>query len=160
MDGFPQRKHLRRLGQVFETGRSPLYLVTVCVRGRRQVLNQPAAFEVIVSTLREALRLYGWMVGRFVVMPDHVHLFATPAAESAKDLPGFVGAFKRWTSRRIGELGSERFAWQREFFDHLMRSRESYSEKWEYVRANPVRAGLVEGPDEWPYQGEIHALSW
>ena len=45
--------------------------------------------------------------------------------------------------------------WQEGFFDHLMRSDESYSQKWNYVRQNPVRAGLVKSADDWPYQGEI-----
>ena len=45
--------------------------------------------------------------------------------------------------------------WQAGFFDHLLRSSESYAEKWEYVRQNPVRAGLVAHWDDWSYQGEI-----
>lgn len=51
-------------------------------------------------------------------------------------------------------------AWQDGFFDHLLRSGESYSEKWNYVRMNPVRAGLVERPEDWPFAGEIEALWW
>jgi putative transposase len=45
--------------------------------------------------------------------------------------------------------------WQPKFFDHVLRSNESYAEKWNYVRDNPVRAGLVESTNDWPYQGEI-----
>ena len=45
--------------------------------------------------------------------------------------------------------------WQPGFFDHLLRNDESYAQKWEYVRENPVRAGLVAEWHEWPYQGEI-----
>jgi hypothetical protein len=45
--------------------------------------------------------------------------------------------------------------WQRGFFDHVLRNDESYGDKWNYVRENPVRAGLVSNPDEWPYSGEI-----
>jgi len=41
------------------------------------------------------------------------------------------------------------------FFDHLLRNDESYAQKWEYVRENPVRAGLVHCSEDWPYQGEI-----
>ena len=44
---------------------------------------------------------------------------------------------------------------QRGFFDHLLRSAESYGQKWNYVRENPVRAGLVEKAEDWPYAGEI-----
>ena len=38
---------------------------------------------------------------------------------------------------------------------HVLRSDESYSQKWNYVRENPVRAGLVKSAADWPYQGEI-----
>ncbi len=40
-------------------------------------------------------------------------------------------------------------------FDHVIRNTESYSQKWDYVRENPVRAGLASAADEWPFQGEI-----
>jgi REP-associated tyrosine transposase len=39
-----------------------------------------------------------------------------------------------------------------------LRAGESYSEKWNYVRDNPVRAGLVSNADEWKYAGEIEKL--
>jgi hypothetical protein len=48
--------------------------------------------------------------------------------------------------------------WQKGFFDHVMRSEESYFEKWLYVAENPVRKHLVPRPDDWPYQGEIYPL--
>ncbi len=48
--------------------------------------------------------------------------------------------------------------WQEEFFDHVLRSSESYSQKWDYVKENPVRSGLVSESDEWRWQGEIETL--
>jgi len=45
--------------------------------------------------------------------------------------------------------------WQPGFFDHLLRNDESYAQKWEYVRQNPVRAGLVDSAAAWRYQGKI-----
>jgi hypothetical protein len=48
--------------------------------------------------------------------------------------------------------------WQRQFFDHLLRSPQSYGDKWTYVRENPVRARLVAKAEDWPYAGEIEAL--
>jgi REP element-mobilizing transposase RayT len=91
-------------------------------------------------------------------MPEHVHFFAVPAADEAKDLSAFVGGWKSWTYHEIRKHGLPSFAWQREFFDHLLRSTESYAEKWEYVRCNPVRAGLVSKAEDWPYQGEVQVL--
>lgn len=42
--------------------------------------------------------------------------------------------------------------WQDGFFDHRLRTDESAAEKGNYIRMNPVRAGLVENPEAWPYQ--------
>jgi putative transposase len=50
--------------------------------------------------------------------------------------------------------------WQQGFFDHLLRSAESYSGKWEYVFQNPVRAGLVRSADEWEFSGEVVATAF
>jgi len=50
--------------------------------------------------------------------------------------------------------------WQSEFFDHVIRSADSYTEKWNYVRENPVRAGLVATANTWPYSGEINLLQF
>jgi len=50
--------------------------------------------------------------------------------------------------------------WQRDCWDTQMRRGQSYSEKWEYVRRNPVRAGLCTSADEWAFQGEMNFLTW
>jgi putative transposase len=92
-------------------------------------------------------------------MPDHVHFFCR-AELDAKPLPAFMQMWKQWTSKRIArEL--KKFngnVWQEEFFDHVLRSSESYSEKWNYVKENPVRAGFVVSATEWLWQGEIESL--
>lgn len=72
-------------------------------------------------------------------------------------LSDFIGKWKEWTAKALKrEVGLERQIWQSGFFDHLLRSSESYSEKWNYVRNNPVWTGLVTNPDDWPYLGHIH----
>jgi putative transposase len=77
----------------------------------------------------------------------------------AKALPTFMQRWKEWTSKRMTrELKLSGTVWQEEFFDHVLRSRESYNQKWHYVKENPVRAGLVEQSDDWPWQGEVELL--
>lgn len=105
------------------------------------------------------------VVGRYVIMPDHVHFFCRPQPD-AKTISDFIGAWKQWTSKRImkplprsaNAATNSLSLWQREFFDHVLRSNESYSEKWDYVRENPVRAGFVRDADDWKYAGEIEEL--
>jgi putative transposase len=68
-------------------------------------------------------------------------------------------AWKQWTSKRMArELNFAGTVWQEEFFDHVLRSTESYSQKWDYVRENPVRAGLVTKIGDWPWQGKVESL--
>jgi len=176
-----QHKHLRRLERVWLD--SPAYFVTACTHRRRPILAATVVTAILTGEWRTAEERHGWLVGRYVIMPDHVHFFCA-AEHNAKSLSVFVGAWKEWTSKRIArELGpavaagadrgsaagtiddkprSPRAAttrvWQREFFDHVLRSEESYAEKWEYVRQNPVRAGLAAHVEDWPFQGEIHPL--
>ena len=50
--------------------------------------------------------------------------------------------------------------WQRKGWDSRLRRSESYAEKWAYVRENPVRRGLVNRPEDWPYQGRLNVLPW
>ena len=103
---------------------------------------------------------HGWSVGRYVIMPDHVHFFTRPEPD-AKPLGAFVRDWKKWTSKGIG-VAKKLTApiWQPEFFDHVLRSADSYAEKWDYVRQNPVRAGLVATADDWPFAGECERLSF
>ena len=68
-------------------------------------------------------------------------------------------AWKQWTSKRLArELSLSGNLWQEQFFDRVLRSTESYSQKWDYVKENPVPAGLVAGAEDWPWQGEIDSL--
>lgn len=96
----------------------------------------------------------GRRVGRYVIMPDHVHFFAAPG-EKAKPLGPFVGRWKEWTAKTL-DAADRPLLRRHRFFDHVLRSRSTYAEKWEYVRLNPVRAGLVDVPEDWPFAGHVH----
>lgn len=83
-------------------------------------------------------------------MPDHIHLFVSGGPDFI--LMRWVGGLKRAIAVT---LNTSNQLWQPGFFDHVLRSDESYGEKWLYVRDNPVRAGLVPHSEDWPYQGEV-----
>jgi len=149
-------RHLRRLHRVWIE--DPIYFVTTCTFRRRKVLVPGTVATVLLEEWRAARKRHGWAVGRYVIMPDHVHFFCSAEIE-AKPLPRFMQAWKQWTSKRMAsELHVPDTIWQPEFFDHILRSSESYSQKWDYVRDNPVRAGFVEQADDWPWQGEVEDL--
>lgn len=76
---------------------------------------------------------------------------------AAKPLTTFMRQWKEWTAKQIlSTAGRPAPLWQPRFFDHVLRSRDSCGEKWSYVAANPVRAGLAPAADAWPYAGHVH----
>jgi len=85
-------------------------------------------------------------------MPGHVHLFVR--GDQSFVLATWVKGLKRAILKGCSTKSQASF-WQLSFFDHLLRNDESYAQKWEYVRQNPVRAGLVKFTEDWPYQGEV-----
>jgi REP element-mobilizing transposase RayT len=90
-----------------------------------------------------------------VIMPDHVHLLLTPLRDQEGwpiGLPAAMKALKGSSARSINRLaGRVGPVWQEESFDHALRSDESFSQKLEYIRQNPVRSGLVRKPEEYPW---------
>ena len=86
-------------------------------------------------------------------MPDHVHMMISPAQDREQPLSKIIQRWKSSSKQRLNGCGVLGEIWQREFFDHLLRSDQNLTEKWHYVALNPVRAGLCEHPEEYPYLG-------
>jgi putative transposase len=131
---------------------SPLYFVTFNTDRRQKLLANARVHSRLIE-LAKLGEQRGIALGRYVIMPDHVHLFVRGGIDFV--LIQWTRMLKRRLSKAISASAPH---WQKGFFDHLIRHSESYLEKWEYVRQNPVRAGLVNDPDKWPWQGEIARL--
>ena len=135
--------------------------MTFCVQDRKAVLSNPGAWRICRATFD---RLDRWSVLAAIAMPDHLHLFAAPIDDRNASVSAFTKWFKRWFNDAywdcrpsVSDGTCQTWQWQEGCFDRLLRSDESLSEKWDYLRQNPVRAGLVENPDDWPYQFEFNA---
>jgi len=89
-----------------------------------------------------------WLVGDFVLMPDHLHLFAA-LYDLALTIERWIAFWKGRFSKAHGHC---EWAWQTNAFHHRLRRDENYSQKWQYGRENPVRAGLAREIGQWPYQ--------
>jgi REP element-mobilizing transposase RayT len=129
----------------------PFYFVTFNTRHREQVLAVKSVHDAFLAFCQRAETEHAIAVGRYVLMPDHVHFFVFLPEQGVR-LSRWVGQLKRAMGNAAG---TEHVTWQEGFFDHILRSEESYSQKWEYVRRNPERAGLCRHAEDWPWQGEI-----
>ena len=91
-----------------------------------------------------------------VIMPDHVHLVVTPLIDFERrrvyPLSEILWAIKSASAHRINRLfGRAGAVWQAEYFDTALSRSESLDAKMEYVRQNPVRAGLVARPEDYEW---------
>lgn len=174
-EGHPPR--LKRLDRLFVS--RPLYFVTTCTEGRKAILSNTNVHEDFRRFCQAGLE-HGVFVGKYVLMPDHLHLFvafgakyesalterrysgepvAAACARRPTRLSDWIKSLKNSLSKTLRSLNIPAPHWQKGFFDHVMRSEESYSGKWLYVAENPIRKGLVTRLEDWPYQGEIYRLA-
>jgi putative transposase len=131
----------------------PFYFVTFNTYNRASLLAHPEVHDTFRSFCFRA-QDHAIAVGRYVLMPDHLHLFVVLPVEGMT-LREWIQAMRTVIGKQLLRLGFQKPHWQEGFFDHVLRNGESYAQKWNYVRLNPVRACLSPTPEEWPYQGEI-----
>ena len=130
-------------------------MVTQCVNPRRPLLSHPDIHALLRKAWHEANR---WRIGRYMVMPDHVHFFCAPADRTTR-LSTWMSFWRAAVTRNWPRPG-EKPIWQKNYWDTQLRQGESYAAKWAYVRNNPVKQGLAADEDAWPYQGEMEVLTW
>jgi putative transposase len=152
----PSRKKPAQM-PVVETGnQAVIVFLTVCTKERKPILAKPDIHELLVDSWQKAIQ---WSVGRYVIMPDHVHLFCSPAIYPTEPVYAWIKFWKTLASRRWPRA-DEQPVWQQAGWDTQLRRGDCYSDKWEYVRNNPVREQLITSAEDWPFQGEINPLSW
>ena len=127
--------------------------VTVCTKDKRRVLASTAIQTSLLTAWQQA---DAWRVGRYVIMPDHIHLFAGLMDERF-DLDRWVRYWKSLVTKSMNQID---FKWQAGHWDTRIRTADQYESKWEYVRNNPVRHRLVEDAIDWPYAGVLGKLGW
>jgi REP element-mobilizing transposase RayT len=125
-----------------------IYFITICELNRHCAWDSSEFFCAFTAAV-EKLETRGlWYVRSAVVMPDHLHALVSPLKSRDQSVSEFSGALKRWTRQAIA---NPHWDWQEGVFDRLLRQQDSAQEKWEYMRDNPVRAGLVVSWQAWPW---------
>ena len=155
MTDLPTRRYPAHVPPVARVYRSTILFVTACVQRRRGILANDDVHNLVRTKWAQADH---WLVGRYMIMPDHVHFFCAPGAVE-REIKGWMSYWRNQVTREWPEP-TQKPIWQSDFWDTQMRNLEHYAAKWEYVRQNPVRAGLVAETDDWSYQGELNLLQW
>lgn len=123
-------------------------------------LAGPAVAELVQNAIRffEGSRYH---LAAWCVMPNHVHAVLAPAA--GHPLADILHSWKSFTSHQANRILKRTGTfWERESFDHLIRSAQQVGRFVGYVEDNPVAAGLCGRPDEWLYSsaGSFQSEVW
>jgi putative transposase len=140
----PSRKHLPHDVPNWINPTQEAFFITInCkLRGTNQLATHET-WEAILQSIQFREERGDWKWRILLAMPDHLHGIVTFPIQF--QMKPSVASWKRWLATQHG------ICWQDGFFDHRLRSEESAIEKANYIRLNPVRAGLVAEPSQWPY---------
>jgi REP-associated tyrosine transposase len=126
---------------------------TICTARRSPAFLDTGLVQIAVTALTEAFTQYHGHVGVYLFMPDHLHLMLS-GRDADADLLRMVRGFKQKTACRAHQAGRG-FAWQKGFYDHLVRANEDYGAQVRYLLRNPVRQGLCGRWEDWPHKGVL-----
>lgn len=122
------------------------YFITFRLReGTLSPVERAIVFRHILSGSAKFYALHA-----AVVMPDHVHLILepTPGVGLSRIMKGIKGVSAKLVNQARGVSGT---LWQDESFDRILRDKDEYVEKWNYIHNNPVKSLLVEKAELYPY---------
>jgi putative transposase len=110
----------------------------------------PEIARLMVACIRDGEhRFHRYELHAFVVMPNHVHMLITPSVVSTKWLGPLKGFTAYEANRMLARVG--RPFWQQESYDHIVRSGAGLERVRRYIENNPIKAGLVTKPEDFPW---------
>ena len=121
----------------------------------------PAARQVVLNACK-FFDKQRYQIFCLVVMPDHVHMLMQPLAKSDNkfwSLSSILHSMKSYSSKQIPKVMKHiGTVWQDERHDHIVRDEREFQVFWEYIRQNPVKAGLSVTPEEYPFFWQMYEV--
>ena len=148
-------------------GAGYLHFITTSCYQRRSLLGTPQNRDLFLEVMEQVRRRYHFVVVGYVIMPEHVHLLLSEPqqgtlADALKSLK--QGISRRWIGKlplkpKAGLSGPPGHFWQKRYYDFNIRNYAQFVEKLRYVHRNPVKRGLCDRPEEWPWSSFRHYAS-
>jgi REP element-mobilizing transposase RayT len=148
-----EKKH--RLPKEFYRGEISVAL-TLCVRkdvASGFSLSEPKIVDCFKEILTRAISKERCIVPVYCFMPDHQHLIITGTPIDS-DIWKAIISYKQKTGFWMSK-NKPGITWQKDFYDHIIRTNEDVATQVRYILDNPVRKGLVSSWEEYPFKGAI-----
>jgi len=131
------------------------FFITINCQQRDSIqLTRDGIPPALFDTIDHYLASRRWWPEMVLLMPDHLHALVSFSWDTGQGINKVIGDWKRYAATTLG------IEWQRDFFDHRIRSESDHAATWDYIRENPVRAGLVEAHDKWPHVWRPTGRGW
>jgi len=131
------------LNRYHQTGH--LHFITFSCTRKRNILGTPEARTKFVEILEQTRQKYLFQINGYVVMPNHVHLLISEPETSPLSLAIQI------LKQRFSRTRTEDHVWEPRYYDFNVFTQRKRIEKLRYMHRNPVKAGLAENPEDWPW---------
>lgn len=137
------------------------FFFTVVMNKRKKILCHDANVVLIKEAFHYVIKRHTFRIRAFVLLPDHIHCIWT-LPENDNDFSMRWGLIKGYFSRQCQDKykehqsasrlnKGEQGVWQQRFWEHQIRDEVDFIRHVEYIHYNPVKHGLVNSPNAWPY---------
>lgn len=135
------------------------YMLTASTYQKVPIISDPKRKLEWIEAFLKAAEIYKWQVIAWVVLHNHYHAIVQ-SPENVGTLSKFVGSFHKFTARMWNdEDGSNgRKVWWN-YWDTCIRSENDYYTRLRYIFWNPVKHGLVNTPEDYPFSSYKEFLS-
>jgi putative transposase len=127
------------------------YFLTVCVRDRLPAFTDRQIADQTLTQFQRTSALEGFAILAYCLMPDHLHLLVEGTSLDS-DFKRFAKMAKQRSGALYARTRHQRL-WQEGYYERVLRDDDDAREFARYVVNNPVRAGLVESPADYPFVG-------
>lgn len=134
-----------------------VYFITIHATKPGAPFKNPQFAQEVVNCLLDARTASGFSLYCCCLMPDHLHLVLSPSPHGP-DVVGIIRHFKGVTTRKAWRHALGPSLWQRGYYDRIARREEDVLGMCEYILNNPVRAGLSQDHEEYPFCGLIDPI--
>ena len=125
--------------------------LTLTTAMRQPWLSTKGVRPRLLEALRATKALHPFRHHGHALLDDHLHLLIS--VHDGTRVPGIVGSFKQaaLAHLRMTPSGIQRRAWQRRYYDHIIRDETDFARHLDYLHYNPVKHGLVSHAGDWSW---------
>jgi len=144
------REKRHRLGSGIYKGERPISF-TLCVKNKDDFFTDNKRFGIFEKILLNELNNFDCSAFVYLFMPNHLHM-TLRGNNSDSDIKKCIDMFKQksgyWLSKNYPDI-----KWQKDYYDHILRSKENLHIHLKYIINNPVRARLAKYWKQYPFKG-------